>query len=302
LLAFAVLAATALWASMRGRSAHVVPLLLALGALAVPLFLLARAADDPRFGGGMDYDALLRDFAARARRSDVMLLDNHVRTSYFLNQDRALPRWYALDRHADGSARTLGLLDRLLARYGTIWLTSDLPTGGTATRPDEAWLSARAYKLDDTAYSPYARLVRYEVLAAGAPRAVNARLGDAIELRAADWRPPSNTSPAAYLMLEWRALSKPAQDYTVFVQLLGADGRVAWQSDSAPVDGFRPTSTWAPGETIDDRYAFRWPASLPPGRYRVIAGLYDWRTGARLPVFDANGRAAGDFVEVATQR
>jgi hypothetical protein len=106
----------------------------------------------------------------------------------------------------------------------------------------------------------------------------------------------------AYLLIEWRALATPAQDYTVFVQLLGADGRVAWQSDRQPVDGFRPTSAWTAGDSVGDRYAFRWPADLPAGGYRVIAGMYDWRTGARLPVSDAQGRPSEDFVEVAAQR
>ncbi|MBI5878065.1 MAG: phospholipid carrier-dependent glycosyltransferase [Chloroflexi bacterium] len=299
MLGFGVLAVIALYVAARKPLSHPVLALIVLGAVAAPLFLLARSADDPRYGGGADYDRLLRDFAARASRNEVMLLDNHVRTSYFLNQNRALPRWYALDRHADGSARTLELLDRLLARYGTIWLVSDLSPGGSAPRPVEAWLSARAFKVDDAAYSAYARLLRYDVLPPGAPRDVNARFGDEIELHAVDWRPPSTTSSTAYLTLEWRALSKPAQDYTVFVQLLGADNRVAWQSDRPPVDGFRPTSTWMAGETVSDRYAFRRPDNLPPGGYRVIAGLYDWRTGARLPVADAQGRPAGDFVTLA---
>lgn len=76
------------------------------------------------------------------------------------------------------------------------------------------------------------------------------------------------------VLLEWRALEPPGADYTVFVQLLDAQGRLIAQHDSAPANGERPTSGWAAGERIDDRHGLLLPAALPAGEYRLIAGLY----------------------------
>ena len=35
------------------------------------------------------------------------------------------------------------------------------------------------------------------------------------------------------------------------------------------------------------------PATLPPGEYKVIAGLYNWQSGERLPVRGKAARADG---------
>ena len=37
-------------------------------------------------------------------------------------------------------------------------------------------------------------------------------------------------------------------------------------------------------------------AALPPGPYRLIAGLYDPDTGQRLPVVDDGGAVTSDFI------
>lgn len=92
--------------------------------------------------------------------------------------------------------------------------------------------------------------------------------------------------------LFWEARSKPAADYTVFVQVLDAAGRRVAGWDSQPLHGYLPTSGWPPGEVVRDRLAVPLPADLPPGRYTVIAGMYDLATLERLPV----GDTGQDFV------
>jgi hypothetical protein len=101
---------------------------------------------------------------------------------------------------------------------------------------------------------------------------------------------PAEVEPGGvvYLTLRWQAPAPLAADYTVFTHLLSPAGELIAQSDSQPVGGTRPTTTWAVGEEIVDRYALLVPAGTPAGDYTVQVGLYDWRTGVRLPL-DAHG-------------
>ncbi len=40
------------------------------------------------------------------------------------------------------------------------------------------------------------------------------------------------------------------------------------------------------------------PRDLPPGRYRLLVGLYEDASGLRLPVFDASGQSVGDSLSL----
>ena len=96
------------------------------------------------------------------------------------------------------------------------------------------------------------------------------------------------------LALFWRADAVPGLDSSVFVQLLDAAGTNVAQWDGSPYDAVSklPASNWPAGWRGEHAVALPVPAEVPAGDYRVIAGMYDWQTGARLPVDD------GDSVEI----
>ena len=98
--------------------------------------------------------------------------------------------------------------------------------------------------------------------------------------------------------MTWSPSVAVTRPYKVFIQLTDSSGALRQQIDREPVNAFRPTKLWAAGEEIQDRYAMRLGA-LEPGKYRVIAGLYDAETIARLPVRDAQGNLIGDYLELA---
>ena len=116
---------------------------------------------------------------------------------------------------------------------------------------------------------------------------------------------PSTIQPGATLdmTLEWRAESTPAADYSVFVQLLDAGDANVAQWDGAPYDAVSklPASAWPAGWRGEHMLELPVPEQLPGGEYRVIAGMYDWQSGTRLP---ATGAAAGhgDVVHLGTVR
>ena len=83
--------------------------------------------------------------------------------------------------------------------------------------------------------------------------------------------------------LHWTAQRPPTADYTTFVHLLNADGRLLAQADGQPQQGAYPTAVWGAGEVVLDPKLFALPVVLPTGPLRLVAGAYG-PDGARLPV------------------
>jgi hypothetical protein len=85
------------------------------------------------------------------------------------------------------------------------------------------------------------------------------------------------------LVLDWRARQPIQEDFTVFVHVIGADGRIVAQKDNPPLNGNLPTSLWLPGVDFHDKYQVALPSSLPSGQYSLEVGLYRYASGERLP-------------------
>ncbi|RMF68240.1 MAG: hypothetical protein D6742_05645, partial [Cyanobacteria bacterium J069] len=91
--------------------------------------------------------------------------------------------------------------------------------------------------------------------------------------------------------LIWRADDTSPTAYTVFVQMLGADGQIIAQSDQQPAANTRPTTGWLPGEYISDAHLL--DASARTGR--LIVGLYDAAAPGFPRLLTDDGR---DYVEL----
>lgn len=107
--------------------------------------------------------------------------------------------------------------------------------------------------------------------------------------------------PELMVALYWRAIQRPSQSYTVFVQLLDAEGRRATGWDNPPCRGTCTTDTWQAGEWVRDEYRLSL-GELPPGVYTLHVGLYEPENGARLPVLTPTGDVAGDHLLLAEIR
>lgn len=147
------------------------------------------------------------------------------------------------------------------------------------------------------------------VPASQVPNRVDVRVGDSVELLGYDihsrqeatggaQRRTEDRPKALEVSLYWRADRPVREDYTVFVQLLGPEGWLVTQHDGQPLHGYMPTSDWSPGDVIPDRHLVPMPSDLPPGSYRLIAGMYTPGTVKRLPVHTPylQDNAAGDNV------
>jgi hypothetical protein len=87
------------------------------------------------------------------------------------------------------------------------------------------------------------------------------------------------------LTLYWRATNDaPLQTrYTVFTQLLAADGHLIAQHDGPPAGGSRPTTTWIGEEVIEDSHRLTFHDLAYIGPATLIVGLYDAETVVRVP-------------------
>lgn len=112
-----------------------------------------------------------------------------------------------------------------------------------------------------------------------------AHLGETIQLKGHQLaREELEVGQTLSIMLYWSAKAPPARSYTVFVHLVDAHGDVLAQHDSLPVSGTYPTERWPTGAIIADGHSIVIEPNTPPGRYTLIAGMYDTQTMARLPV------------------
>lgn len=319
-LALVALALAALvWIWRRPERAGLAALLMTAASVAVASgLLLIYRQGDARFDA-YDVDRFLKPIMARLEESScgwqgcdqVALVNDPALTDYFLNYMAAPLVWYGLD-YAPLNER---LMERLAERYGRIWLVRDRSAAADdaeGRRAVERWLVEHAYKLEEQQIDNWARLVQFS--AAGQPVEVieaEQTLGDMTLARAElaiEQQPAAGRQPAAeplddgqalarpgdilQLSLHWRADQPPQGNYTVFVQLLDANGQVVAQKDRWPGDGLFPTAAMQPGQVITDNLAI--PLELPAGRYRLIAGLYRGDVEG-YPRLSGPG---GDFIEL----
>ncbi|MGD1994802.1 MAG: hypothetical protein PVI59_16535, partial [Anaerolineae bacterium] len=166
----------------------------------------------------------------------------------------------------------------------------------------ESWLARHAYKTGER----WVQRVRVALYGLGPlpqePAApLEARFQrEPIQLRgvAAD---PGTLAPGDILRvtLFWETETSISRRYKVFLHLLDDAGQLVAQTDAEPQGGLLPTNIWAPGEPVVDRYGILLPDSLSPGRYTLVAGLYELVSGDRLPV--ASGPTLGSDRLILTQ-
>jgi hypothetical protein len=104
----------------------------------------------------------------------------------------------------------------------------------------------------------------------------------ALQLAGAEFAPVWRPGEEHAVTLTWHAAEAVPTDYTVFLHLRDAAGQLVAQADGPPLGGWYPTSWWTAGEQVTDEHTFALPAGITSGEYRLVAGLYDPATGARL--------------------
>lgn len=176
--------------------------------------------------------------------------------------------------------------------YAVYWATRQADPRGLI----ESWLDSHLYKATDQWYGNV-RLASYAALQnkrANTLTPVDARLGNSIRLTGYGLASPQIApGDILQLALQWQTTDPLSATYTVFIQVLDAANHLAGQRDAAPLT---PTTRWPVNQPVQDAHGVFIEPGTPPGRYRLIVGLYHSQTGQRLPVAGENGN---DFVELA---
>ena len=116
-------------------------------------------------------------------------------------------------------------------------------------------------------------------------------------------RDPLKPGEGAEVILLWQAERDIDADYVVFLQLVGADGKIWTTRDSAPVSGQYPTSRWIRNEIVRDTHTLLLPADMPNGDYALQVGLYRSTDAQRLTVLRWTRRSTDvlDLAKVAVK-
>jgi hypothetical protein len=79
---------------------------------------------------------------------------------------------------------------------------------------------------------------------------------------------------ALNMVLTWTARRPAPEDYTLFAQLVGPDGKVWGQYDAPAGWTGHYTSQWAPGESVELPWSVPLKTDAPSGTYRLLVGMY----------------------------
>ena len=109
------------------------------------------------------------------------------------------------------------------------------------------------------------------------PRERNANFEDRIELLGCDLETlAAERGGSVRISLFWRAMAEPERDYVISILVTDEGGDETLEEVfRQPVDGLYPTSQWARGEVVRDRFDVVISQSVPDGRHRLWVRLYD---------------------------
>jgi hypothetical protein len=270
--------------AQRGRPALVAGLLLLVGLMIPPLVGVYRLPNP-----APDLRPLAADLGPQLRPGDGLIFSYSwqpgILTAYL--PDYLQPTYHASFFEADQFDPSL---QAILDEHGRVWL---LTYGVGAEDPINdvgLWLLEHSATPGGAWYdsSQLTLFLSPELACNPGPPTVLATFdGGRITLRYAPL-PPGATNLGEGLLLialTWEAREVLSERYVVFVHLLADDNPVpVAQQDGQPANSTRPTYTWPVGQPIRDYHVLNTAGGTPAGVYRVVIGLYDSDTLARVPV------------------
>ncbi|HAJ56849.1 MAG TPA: hypothetical protein DCL35_03655 [Candidatus Omnitrophica bacterium] len=95
-----------------------------------------------------------------------------------------------------------------------------------------------------------------------------------------------------HITFYWESLRATQKDIHIFIHFTDENGKIRHEVVRPVCYGIYPTNAWVPGERIREDAYLTIPPGLPPGRYNISMGFYDYRTGTGFYVNprDALGR------------
>jgi hypothetical protein len=284
-------------------------------AILLPLLLIAvwigEVGHNPHYGDPeRGYRAILRDVCQQANGDGVLVtivpFAYQIPMNWLGTECRTTIPIYGYATNSMEFDETDKALRQVLEKYNRLWfVTGGLPANDPENTV-ERWLATHAYKANDSWYEDY-RLLDYGTptqLRNSPLTPLNVTLVGAgtsqITISAA--KVSSLSQPGRVLPVEiyYRLAHENSDDLRWFVQLLRPEGYPAALLDTSPEDGYLPFSALPANTEVVERAGLFLPDNLPPGRYELIAGLYNpAQEGApRLRATDGSDFVSIGFVVV----
>lgn len=275
------------------------------GLLLVNGLSLARYYGDPlTYGRTVGYRPLAAHLEAHAAEGDLFLLHfpDPALTYYLRSLD--MPTVLQPAEGAAPQQETEAALAQLAAQHRRIWFA---PYHNSLWDPQDVvfrWLdyhlileeersmatmTLQAYRPLHAAgelLQPVGRTVAQALRLEGAHLTV-----DGLAARGCPGRLALRAGSELNVSLVWQAVQPTAQQNTVFVHLLAADGRLLAQHDGVPAHGTRPTDSWREGERLLDEHLLQIAETTPAEALngaQLVAGMYDTHSGERRAFDDGS--------------
>ncbi len=261
---------------------------LGVGAALVPAAIGLRAQYfDPSLARD-DYRSLVAEIERSAEPGDAVLLVAPNQTEIFNYYYRGpLPMIGLPAQRPIDVTDTLGRLGALQSSYQRVWLVSWAMNEADPKGVIAGWLAENGFQATHQWFGSV-QLALISFAPAASTEKVDAAFKNGIVLDA--YRLSSRTvrpGDTLDLQLVWRAAGGPTPDHwKVFTHLLNAASAVVAQRDAEPADNLRPTTSWKPGEQIQDNYGLVIPPDLAAGSYTLEVGMYQ---GDRRSQIDGHG-------------
>jgi hypothetical protein len=125
---------------------------------------------------------------------------------------------------------------------------------------------------------------------------------DSLQLNAARLPGPVIAGAPLPVTLDWSVLRRLDGPVKLFIHLTPEESMEPLaQADQAVMVDRYPQELWAAGERFEDMHMLETPPDLPPGTYRLFAGLYREEPGLpRLPLAGPEGPIEGDSYLLGT--
>jgi hypothetical protein len=265
-----------------GRFFHFI--LSSLVVLAVTAWLLARShtlhPDNLR--------DVLRVLNMRTTAADAVISGTPEESAAFSDLYKGRADVLGLNAGSKLDQDTLLTLTETAENHSNVWwLPNWLPPEQSNV---EIWLMSNGFRVEDSSFGERRLALYYFPTEPLQEISIGEMIGGSITLERVDTLTAAHAGEVLPLVLHWRANQPLPDDYHVFVHVLDAEGNRIAQSDGQPAFWTRPTSSWAPGERIQDRHTLTLPVNLSPGDYLLIAGLYLPQNGKRL--LNASGESS----------
>jgi len=180
-------------------------------------------------------------------------------------------------------------------QYTSIWLVANPPVGWRNANVSADWLAANMQLIRSSLLAglPARQFMPWTVSATELGKVETTekvRFGDVACLWGVRVMFPVEPDGSLVVLTYWQPIRNAESDLKVFVHLVPADAQTnapVAQDDQYPQDGRISSLRWAEHDLFRDVYALP-VASLPPGTYRLLIGLYDAGSGRRVTLPDGH--------------